>query len=192
MIILFIFRAGPLPNHNNHIYDCIKIQVSYTSNSIPNFDAIEQFKKDLIEYNFCSKVELESNLFNSQILIWDVGSLTLQHINQDRTDRVFNLQIIYVPGHYLPPLSDIAGLAYSQNCFAIFSDHVPDELESAVLLHEFGHILNFIRQSERGIPVNPNRPNHCNNEDCVMFWLITKPNKKFDLQCLNDIDRRYK
>ncbi|CAG5084763.1 zinc-dependent metalloprotease [Parvicella tangerina] len=102
------------------------------------------------------------------------------------------------------------GVAYSSTSMCIFKNTVDEnsggltqvsevELESAVLIHEFSHILGLVNN---GTPMHqdhedPSNPGHCDNENCLMYYssstselLPILQNNSFptlDNQCLTDL-----
>ena len=71
------------------------------------------------------------------------------------------------------------------------------ELESAVLMHEFGHVLGLVNN---GTPMTQNHEGesgHCDNEDCLMFYAAETGDMlailgggsipTLDEQCLDDL-----
>lgn len=79
--------------------------------------------------------------------------------------------------------SQVLGLAYSSTSMCIFKDAITENsggfgqvseenLETAVLKHEFGHVLGLVNN---GTPMvqnheDPNRRGHCDNENCLMYY----------------------
>ncbi|MCB9194861.1 MAG: peptidase [Flavobacteriales bacterium] len=77
----------------------------------------------------------------------------------------------------------VLGLAYGSTSICIFKQTVNDNsggigqvseatLETAVLMHEFGHILGLVNN---GTPMtqnheDPNRAHHCDNQNCLMYF----------------------
>ena len=201
LLIIVIFQINPSiapieePFYLKHpIHETIKVTLLYSPSSPPNFNALQSFGKLLLDYNICNTVEFSYTIRDCSTNAWDTSLLILyeqKFLMQQLTTELNDLHILYVSGHYIPPLFDAAGLAYAPNSFAIFTDQTPDALEASILLHEFGHLLKFIKQIERGPPANPIRPDHCNNQNCVMYWMVSRPDKRFDLQCMVDIKRKY-
>lgn len=77
----------------------------------------------------------------------------------------------------------VLGVSFGGSCvIAIFKDAILDSgstlsisrfVEQATLVHETGHLLGLV---DNGIPMvsdhaDPDHPRHCENPDCVMYWL---------------------
>lgn len=108
------------------------------------------------------------------------------------------------------PSSTTLGVAYSSTSMCIFKDAIKDNsgglgqvseeiLETAVLIHEFGHILGLVNN---GTPMaqdheDAQRPHHCDNENCLMYYASKSSDMlgflgsgsipQLDTQCLNDL-----
>ena len=105
--------------------------------------------------------------------------------DHDRYDRHLKLFVSCLPGNYFEDkMTSIAGLAYGrQNSIALFQHY----FERAMLLHEIGHVIGLVNRFNRiSDPVKSDRPNHCNNKACVMFWQV-RSNAVFDKKCIRDI-----
>lgn len=189
------------PISPNPIYDIIQINIVYNWHGLPQFREVNKFCELLKDYNFTQRINL--NIFpvidpfsiSQQTRIWDGMSLDrfLKEVPVvvNSEPNALTLNIIYVTGDHAPPLTNLAGVTYSKNSFAMFRNGVPHDREATVLLHEFGHILNFIRENLRPPPIRPDRPRHCNNPDCVMFWTVDDHCKLFDRNCILDIRAKY-
>jgi len=97
--------------------------------------------------------------------------------------------IAYVSGPYVEgKLSNVAGLQYSES-IAMFKDSKIWKTEGSVLLHEFGHLLEIADAEHRKdeVPANADRPNHCNNKRCVMYWQIQGPDMDFGERCKDEL-----
>lgn len=81
--------------------------------------------------------------------------------------------IAYLPGSYaMPDYDNVIGLHYSTTCLIYFIKAGSD-LEYATLLHEFGHLLG-VAANRDGPQVNPDRPKHCSDPACVMYWIVPR------------------
>lgn len=107
--------------------------------------------------------------------------------------------------------STTLGIAYRNTSMVIFEktirDHTDDpitepsseKVESAVINHEFGHILGLV---DIGTPMqtnhkDPEHGSHCNVDDCLMYWavetgnifdnLLGSPIPELDALCRQDL-----
>lgn len=191
----FTLRTPPPRN----LYDNITIEIAPVTSATPSNDALEYLRSKLDEYRICSargikfvirpEVEVISGIpwNSSKIRSYENTRRTLRDTNTK--DRHLIMFMAYVSGSYLEgKLTNIAGLQYN-NSIAIFKDSQVWKYEGSVLLHEFGHLLEIADANHRKDeePVNPDRPNHCNNRRCVMFWQVQRKDADFDEQCLEEL-----
>lgn len=195
-----VHRDYPFHIFEKPLYQTITINVIFSPMCLPDTYELHKFTSSLKDYNFCESASVAyypitnplSLAYRTQI--WDSYSLSMLCSNMNLPnprDGDLAVNIFYVKGNCRPPMNSLAGLAFNKSSFAIFTDDVPRIHISSTLLHEFGHLLNFIEDKRRPPPVNPDRPKHCNNKKCVMFWVINDHCKFFDEDCVSDIRRKY-
>jgi len=131
--------------------------------------------------------------------IWNAARLrhfetrNRKFIDRNPGDRRLVFFICYVPGEYHKKDGDkisktIVGVQYNPTSFAILRKQTKESYEGVVLLHEFGHAIKIARASNRkDSPINPDRPNHCNNSKCTMFWRANRHRTKLDNECLREL-----
>jgi len=179
------------------LYRRITIEVDAQRNARPSKEAFLFLKRRLESHGICRADDIRiivQSLNEPPTPVWNRASVE-HHETRNRTLKDRNLQdghlVIYVA--YLSSIYmqgehvGIAGLQYGDTSIAMFPDHFNRVNEGSVLLHEMGHLLGIA--CERPDPVNPDRPNHCNNADCVMFWTIRHQDGDFDEACLKEIAR---
>lgn len=182
------------------LYDSIIFDIVSAPGQGPSPSALTFFIGKLKEYDICDRVIIK---YRSRITgvysIWN--SARLRHfetrnrkfIDRNPKDRRLIFFICYVPGEYHRKDGDkiaknIAGVQYNTTSFAILRGKTKESYEGVVLLHEFGHAIRIARASDRDDPpVNPDRPNHCNNETCTMFWRASSDRTKLDDECLREL-----
>jgi len=181
----------------NTLYDRIVIELYSTTTSRHSPEAIKILKAKMEEYRICRADQIfvvsqtpsaVSNIaWNSDLLrALEARERTLH--DRKPKDRFLIIWIAYVPGIYVVPNRlNTVGLKYGNTSIAIFQKGFNSSYEASILVHELGHIIGLVDRSKRSDPpVNPNRPNHCNNQNCVMFWRVN-PAGKFDGKCQRDI-----
>jgi len=182
------------------LYDSIIFEIVSAPGQGPSPSALTFFIGKLKEYDICDKVRIRYRSHISGVYsIWN--SNRLRHFEKrnrrfiDRTpgDRHLIFFICYVPGEYHKKDSGkisktIAGVQYNPTSFAIIRKQTKESFEGVVLLHEFGHAIKIARASNRkDAPINPDRPNHCNNSKCTMFWRASRHRTKLDDECLREL-----
>ena len=177
-------------------FDSIQLEIAYIGSNRPSTSVIEHFEKEIVRYKIAKRVShVIHQVSFPQPATWNSGQLaSFEHSSRyfrDITpdDKHLKLFVAYVPGRYMEgDYTNIAGLAYGSSAFAVFSDTISETTEGNVFLHELGHLLKFINLSAREeTPINPERPRHCNNESCVMFWRASKGRTTFDEACIEQL-----
>ena len=95
--------------------------------------------------------------------------------------------VYFADGEYAGNTDDekVLGVTYDESSVAIFEKTVRDysggllqpteaSLETCILLHEFGHVLGLVNNGSPAQVAHEDgsHPRHCNNEDCLMYWLV--------------------
>ena len=104
--------------------------------------------------------------------------------------------------------SKVLGVAYSSTAMCIFKETIQDHsgglgeaselvLESAVLMHEFGHVLGLVNNGTPMTQDHEGESGHCDNEDCLMYYAAETSDMlgilgggsipSLDDQCLDDL-----
>lgn len=178
-------------------YTEIVIEVDSVEGNKPSDEAINLLKTR-IEEN-CDKdkekINIDKSSFNtipktkSTYYIEDIVNLEKEYRNRYREEQTIVLYYIYLNGEYEE--SSVIGLAYSASSCAIFKEGIQnastffistEEIEEAVVIHEFGHLLSLVNigyKSDRDHE-DSEYHRHCNHEavegsqiyDCVMYWAI--------------------
>lgn len=181
-------------------YKSITIELVYplNSNGVTNL-ALKHLTKNLETSSICNNVRIIKREILFPIVIpWTSATIrTFEKNNRllvDKNPQDDNLYLFIacLPNHYHQgDVINIAGLQYEPSSFAIFIDSIEAKYQGSVLLHEFGHILGLTDLSTRKEdPVNPKRPQHCNNKNCTMYWRVQGPDSVFDSACLGDIRKQ--
>ena len=166
--------------------------------------ADQSVKIDTIEINNLTKLLYKYKIAHSTSYIIKKYDLNLQQINShqakfyEKKQRLYpktsiirgkkrlNLYMLATIAEYnSKEYKTIVGLKYGPTSILILKNR----LDSTVMLHEIGHVLGIA--SGRGINSNPDRPGHCDNRKCIMFW---RPydNSLFDKDCIAVINSRLK
>jgi len=178
------------------LFKNIYIELFAVAGAEPTSDALDYFQEALDRNHFVESRNIQ--IIKKSVadpypsLAWTRDKITLienklrKYPDKTPTNPYLRLFILYMPGRYVShPSPNLAGLQYSNSAFLIIRDGCGKDIEGSCLLHEFAHAIGVA--SGRANPVKPDRPHHCNNEACVMFWQITGPHKDFDEDCLQDI-----
>lgn len=185
------------------LYDRVVIEIYSTDVTPPEDKTFEIFKQKLEEFRIC-KVDrifiIPQKPVKHDSVFWNGNSLRAlerKHrtiFDPDPDDRFLNVYIAIVPGnHAAPGKQNVIGLQYDDTSIAVFYRKAFNHsYRAALLLHELGHVIGLVdrdfRDDKFGPPVNPQRPQHCNVEKCVMFWRVN-PKGVFDCRCKKDLLR---
>ncbi len=186
------------------LFDEITLEIVAVTGMGPDAGALAFFINKLSQYDIARVVHIyyRSDLKNiypiwNSALIDSFERLNRRHHDLKPKDRHLVLFVCYLPGIYVEgDKTSIAGLQYGNTSFAVFRENTDASYEGVVLLHEFGHIIRIARAAGREAdPINPDRPNHCNNTKCTMFWRAGEHRTELDEECLSElkqlIEKRY-
>lgn len=195
----------------------LRVEIQYVAGFKPTDAAMDNLKDFLTE-------RLNKNSINfvyTQIASPGKAKYSVDDIkNIEKSNRtVFNKDsnlgayFLFLDGEFVENSgsSKVLGIAYTNTSMVIFEETVKDlsggigepatyKLESAVALHEFGHILGLVNA---GTPLKSNHQDvahghHCDNENCLMYWTVetgdfvsnlvgTAPIPSLDSNCLQDL-----
>jgi len=181
------------------VYDSVLMEVYSNNANPPNKTDFDGLIEQLDKYSICKKENIKIYFYNNidmmGLVFWPMNIIKnlekKSRITKDynKSDSHLKVFIVYLPGIYGElNKHNNAGIQYGYDSIAIFGTKSDNSRES-VLLHEFLHIMNLVNRKRRtGPPVNPKRPTHCNNDKCVMFWIVRKEIWLCPL-CKSDINR---
>jgi hypothetical protein len=181
-------------------YDSIVVDLVYIDGFKPTDEALDFFKEQITSLDIATRITIRPRQVPNTFLFFPLNrSLVVLFEQQNRQlydldlkDRQLIMFISCIPGPYIRGglLTNIAGIQYGATSISVFLNCVNPDHQGSLLLHEFGHILDLVDINQRKEdPVNPDRPSHCNNRRCVMFWQIQGPDAQFDEDCLRDLRR---
>ncbi len=173
-------------------YDLLEIEISYMPGYAPGDSSINHLRNFLTTY---LNKPAGINIFQRQIPASGKAALSLSEIVQTekkyRTNftagRVIGVHILVTDGDFSGP--DIFASSYWNTSFCLFGKTVFESsggagqvsrshLVTALLEHEFGHLLGLINQGSTMQQDHLDAANgaHCDNPDCLMFHEITNTN----------------
>lgn len=188
LAILYTFLIGCQSlnvDEGKYLHSKLTFEVAYIESCQPSKEDLNYFTDQLHKYHIAERVEFQTHKVKRDpvhYLPWNLVSLMEFEIkNRRNPDSIF---ISYVPGFYNDgTIHFLGGIQYSPKAFTVFKTYVGNA-EGSILIHEYCHALGIAK--DRKNPVNPNRPHHCNNPKCIMFWQV-EPNLDFDEECLREL-----
>jgi hypothetical protein len=191
------YEPDPLFTNKKPLYNKITMEIVSVEGFSPDPSGLKSFEEGLLHYHFCKNlilIQRTTRLKPEYLAPWTRNDLlTFEVINRtilkSENKQELNLFVSFVPGPYIQgKVTGLAGLQYGDSSFVLFKNFTSD-CESIVLLHEFGHLMLIADDSHspNRKPVNADRPNHCNNPQCIMFWRASDNIKDFDLDCRREI-----
>ena len=193
-------------------YDELLLEISYVQSNAPDSSALDLLEQRVSETTEKSTVEVRQHAFSS-----DDDSYTLEEIvaleDRERTRHkgqgIFVIHLLYLNGEYADN-PDALGVAYRGSSIVIFKEQVEDaaflfvsaqDIEKAVLVHEYGHLVALVNigYTSPHDHEDPDHPGHSNNDESVMYWAVEsvdlgnqlagEPPNQFDSDDLDDLRR---
>lgn len=199
---------------NSSKFKRLVIEVDYEESSKPSSNSLEYLKSTIAKYADKPNgiIFSEGNSFDKRKEEYSISDLLeIQKNNRKlytKNDQAV-IHIIYINGKYSNNESAL-GVAINSSTFVIFEDQISSattaliqksEIEKAVLVHEFGHLLGLVNinyTSEFNHEDTSHR-HHSNNKESVMYWAVEDlsisnilaggPPKTFDTDDEKDIKK---
>ncbi|MBV07095.1 MAG: hypothetical protein CMA55_02155 [Euryarchaeota archaeon] len=169
-------------------------------------------KQRISETTEKSSISIKQHAFGS-----DDDSYTLDEVmvleDRERTRHkegdTFVVHLLYLNGEYADN-PDALGVAYRGSSIVIFKEQIEDaaflfvsaqDIEKAVLVHEYGHLVALVNigYTSPHDHEDPDHPGHSTNDESVMYWAVEsvdlgnqlagEPPNQFDSDDLDDLQR---
>ncbi len=205
-IILFSFIGCVTPvssqvktaktDRSKYLYDTIIMDIACVNSDVPSAPALDFLADTIKQYKIAKRIiTLQREGLSGSRNIWalhdvqEFEAVNRKHFERNPTDRILVIFISYLDGFYMNgTVSNIAGVQYAPTSFAVFRRLTDDEWEGVVLVHEFCHMLEIAKAGNRRVaPINPDRPNHCNDENCTMYWRAGTHRTKLCQICMFEV-----
>jgi hypothetical protein len=212
-----IFDVKPKHFLEDSKYKSLTVEIVYVKGQEPNQTALDNLETFVTErlnkpggINFVQR-EIPSpnnNIYSAS----DLRDLENDVRNEYTESKKLAAFIFYADQGYTEDNSNskVLGLAYASTSMCMLKETIDansgglgqvneTELETAVLIHEFCHVLGLVNN---GTPMaqnheDVNRPHHCDNEDCLMYFESKTSDitgllgggslPTLDAQCLKDL-----
>jgi len=193
-------------------YGELLLEISYVEGNAPDSTALDLVKQRISETTEKSSISIKQHAFGS-----DDDSYTLDEVmvleDRERTRHkegdTFVVHLLYLNGEYADN-PDALGVAYRGSSIVIFKEQIEDaaflfvsaqDIEKAVLVHEYGHLVALVNigYTSPHDHEDPDHPGHSTNDESVMYWAVEsvdlgnqlagEPPNQFDSDDLDDLQR---
>ena len=183
-----------------YLYDSIIVEVQPSTLNEPHAEQLYALKVALEKYRIAERQQIHFIIrppVETSKTVWfraelDPYELKYRLLKDDNLeDRNLILWMGFFAGSFLDEqyLRTI-GMQYSDSSTAIMGYTNNSTRRVAVMFHEILHAIDMVDLKHRKEkPVNPERPTHCNDEKCVMFWVVTDT-PVLCTKCQADVPRR--
>ncbi len=183
-------QVSPADFLSNKKYSKLKIEIQSVKGFEPSATAIANIRAFLLErLNKSKGIEIVNSSINSpgksNLTLSDISDIEKKNRNVVTEKSTITAYILFVDGSYTESNASrsILGVAYENSSMVIFENTIkqfsggigePSEssLESAVSLHELGHILGLVNNGSAMANDHQDNANgkHCNNSKCLMYF----------------------
>jgi hypothetical protein len=173
-------------------YDQLVVEIQYVSGNAPTSATLANLQTFLQQrLNKSSGITLTQNAIpapgKSVYSVDDVQNIENANRTQSATNKTLTAYFFFADGDYASNSgsSKVLGFAYGSSSMAIFEKTIKGlsgglgqpsvtVLESAVLLHEFGHILGLVNNGTPMQAAHQDVANgkHCDDQNCLMYYSV--------------------
>jgi hypothetical protein len=186
--------------------------------TVTNIDRLFSGKKTVTLPTTIAAMENVGAINDEEITVADIAALSTQHRDQQDSAGTKTYWMIFLSGHFADASGvqpQVLGVSIGDTV-AMFKDVIKSTgstlspntaryVEQSTLVHELAHSIGLV---DNGVPMVATHKDaahgaHCNNPDCVMYWLnegasdasdfalrrlLTGDTVLFDAACLADVD----
>ena len=173
-------------------YDQLVVEIQYVTGNAPTSGTLANLQQFLQQrLNKSSGITLTQNAIpspgKSVYSADDVQNIENAHRTQSTNNKTLTAYFFFADGDYASNSgnSKVLGFAYGSSSMAIFEKTIQGlsgglgqpsvtVLESAVLLHEFGHILGLVNNGTPMQAAHQDVANgkHCDDQNCLMYYSV--------------------
>jgi len=110
-------------------------------------------------------------------------------------DKKQSIYVLYLGGEIVESEGGVPGMVFSADSICVFPEvlnsahfgfiqreETRKNMETTILLHEFGHLLSLARRSDlrEYWAERQGYDNHCSDPDCVMYWQMSWDGNRYD------------
>lgn len=198
-------------------FNKLKVEIQYPQGFKPKDATLDKLKDFLNQYlNKPEGIQIVKSQIEapgqSEYSIDDIRNIEDANRSVYNQDQTLGVYVFFADGNHEDDSDDgqILGTAYQNTSTVLFEETIQElsgglnepsqtKLETAVLKHEFGHIMGLVAL---GSPMQQDHQdedngNHCDVDDCLMYWatetsdvvdnLLGGSIPTLDSQCQNDL-----
>lgn len=170
-------------------YDRLTVEVLYMSDYEPTENAVNNLLSFLNNYlNKPDEIEIIVEQIPAQgknsYSVDDLTDIESEYRTRYNTNTNIAASLIVLDGEYSEN-NQVLGVAYRNTSMAIFGSTIAEnsggisqpsrsKLESAIMNHEFGHLLGLVDLGTEMVDnhEDPDHGKHCDNSDCLMYYAV--------------------
>lgn len=198
-------------------YTSLIVEIKYIEGYNPTQESLNNLKQFLSDrLNKPNGITLITGSLPSKgrtsYSLTDIKAIEKTSRQYQTNNKTLTAYIFFADGGYIEDTEDtkVLGIAYESTSAAIFEKTIKnssgglaqpseDVLETAVLRHEFGHLLGLVNYGSRMVSNHQDiaHGHHCTNENCLMHYktetsdiignLIGGNIPELDNNCINDL-----
>jgi hypothetical protein len=173
-------------------YHNLAIEVDYVSGREPDWNAMNFLIERMHEYCDKDHIYIDHNATDvilpmaNRYTLSDLIELEEKYRDLYKHGDTAVLYFLYLNGKYVDTTgysemkTEVVGLTYSHSSIAIFKDDMKtdnpsiteEDMEKAVLLHEFGHTICLVGIGYQSAQEDPEHPHHSIHEGCIMYYAL--------------------
>ncbi len=167
-------------------YAKLLIEIDYVQGNVPDSEALDLLKQRIGEVTAKqAPVQVEQRGFDSNddsYTMDEIRALEEHYRTYRKGDDRAVIHLLYLNGEF-EENADTLGIAYTGTSIVMFKERIADaafllvsaqDIEKAVIVHEFGHLLGLVNigYTSPHDHEDPDHPHHSNNDESVMYWAI--------------------
>lgn len=167
-------------------YKSLTIEMQFMRGFKPQPQTLDRLRNFLEKYLhkpggiYISLKEIDTGSSNS---LYTADVLAIERINRSQYITKNKMAIYFLFTNSDHPTNKILGMAYNNTSAVIYGKAIQEyakskggkslaDLESAVVLHEMGHLLGLVHKESLKGHEDDAHPDHCKNKRCLMYYEV--------------------
>jgi len=169
------------------LYDKLYIEIQPTTGSNFDIEKYVQVINKLTELRVCKSENIFLHMqdpISFPTKDWREDELIDYCKDLKRSKQSGKIRKLFIVYYYNTEVGNSGGLYVGDGVIILFAKNPSINL----ILHEIGHAIGLVDRDRREKPpINEEKPSHCNDESCVMFWDSDSSIDVFCKLCRRDI-----